>query len=274
MEEGTLYLQLHKLSAVNSREDIDRILTTLWRTRRTGLSSLEKAQFQSLLNLTSLPQLDPVLACLRSLVRKCVHDNFTGDDLLKLFPPDLSLDLQSILGLLLQQHQNQWKEELSKEKTLPRTSVSYQVKTNVPPSFTSVPPAEISSFWPCQDNPGGYFNGIGTSTSINADTAGVNFAPFAIQHDVGALDNVANLPCLKSMTWTMENCNSAPADRLAIISLKLQDHTKSPSREMEVKFQLNRDTLEAMVRSMTYINEQLSSMAVNSSVPPQKKQKQ
>uniref|UniRef100_A0A2P2JZG1 Uncharacterized protein LOC8268590 isoform X2 n=1 Tax=Rhizophora mucronata TaxID=61149 RepID=A0A2P2JZG1_RHIMU len=66
MEEGTLYLQLHKLSAVNSREDIDRILTTLWRTRRTGLSSLEKAQFQSLLNLTSLPQLDPKM-CARQL---------------------------------------------------------------------------------------------------------------------------------------------------------------------------------------------------------------
>ena len=42
--------------------------------------------------------------------------------------------------------------------------------------------------------------------------------------------------------------------------LQLQDFSKSPLGEMEVKFQLTRDTLEAMLRSMTYISEQLSSM--------------
>lgn len=42
--------------------------------------------------------------------------------------------------------------------------------------------------------------------------------------------------------------------------LQLQDFSKSPLGEVEVKFQLTRDTLEAMLRSMTYINEQLSSM--------------
>lgn len=39
---------------------------------------------------------------------------------------------------------------------------------------------------------------------------------------------------------------------------QLQDYTKSPLGETEVKFQLTRDTLEAMLRSMTYINDQLS----------------
>jgi hypothetical protein len=42
--------------------------------------------------------------------------------------------------------------------------------------------------------------------------------------------------------------------------LQLQDYNKSPLGEMEVKFQLTRDTLEAMLKSMTYISEQLSSM--------------
>lgn len=43
-------------------------------------------------------------------------------------------------------------------------------------------------------------------------------------------------------------------------SFQLQDYTNSPSGETEVKFQLTRDTLEAMLRSMTYISEQLSSL--------------
>lgn len=40
--------------------------------------------------------------------------------------------------------------------------------------------------------------------------------------------------------------------------IQLQDYTKSSSRETEVKFQLSKDTLEAMLRSMTYISEQFS----------------
>ncbi|BBN69276.1 FAR1-related sequence 3, partial [Prunus dulcis] len=98
-----------------------------------------------------------VLACLRSLIRKWVHENFTGDDLLKLFPPDLPLDLQSSLVVLFHKYQSQWKDEVAREQLL-------------------------------------------------------------------------------------------------------QDYTKSPLDEIEVKFQLTRDTLEAMLRSLTYIKEQLSSM--------------
>ncbi|XLT04781.1 hypothetical protein HN51_043530, partial [Arachis hypogaea] len=35
-----------------------------------------------------------VLACLRSLIRKCTYQNFASNELVKLFPPDLPLDLQ------------------------------------------------------------------------------------------------------------------------------------------------------------------------------------
>ncbi|CAK7341675.1 unnamed protein product [Dovyalis caffra] len=224
MEEhdgDSLYLQLHKLSAAAAEEEeVEHILTTLWKTRRTGLPSLDKSRFQSLLNLPSLPELDPVLACLRSIIRKSVRENFSSDDLLKLFPPDLSLDLQTTLITLIQKYQNQWKEESSTEKhPLPRTSVSYQVRTSVPPSFTCFQSSEIpTQLWPRQDDADGRFNhnGFGASTSIIADTA----ASFTIQHDVTPPDNVANVPRLKSMTWTTENRNSSASSRVAIVTLK------------------------------------------------------
>ncbi|CAK9160749.1 unnamed protein product [Ilex paraguariensis] len=79
----------------------------------------------------------------------------------------------------------------------------------------------------------------------------------------GAVDNLRAkgiLPRLKSMTWTVENQNMRATSRVAVICLKLQDYTKSPLGEIKVKFQLTRDSLEAMLRSMTYINEQLSTV--------------
>ncbi|KAF5749134.1 Far1-related sequence 3 [Tripterygium wilfordii] len=277
MEEETLYLQLHKLSMINSEELLDNILTTLWKTRRTGLRSPEKSHVQSLLNLPSFGEVDPVLACLRSLIRKCVHENFTADDILKLFPADLSLDLQSTLVLLLQKYQNLWKEEISREQQpLPRTNLSYQVKTSVPPSFTSLPSSDIpTSLWPHQDDPTSrfihYVRGIPTPIT---DSTASQFAAIPLPADIGSFDDLAIIPRLKSMTWTMENRNSSPSNRVAVVTLKLQDYAKSSLGETEVKFKLSRDTLEAMIRSLTYISEQLSSMVGTSTGPVQKKQRQ
>ncbi|KAJ8771651.1 hypothetical protein K2173_026828 [Erythroxylum novogranatense] len=269
-ESEALYQHLHKLSGVKEEESLDHLLTTLWKTRRTGLRSPDKSHFQSLLNV---PELDPVLACLRLLIRKCVHENFTADDLWKLFPPDLSLDLQRVLVLLLQKYQNQWKEELIREKPFPRTSVSYQLRSSVPPSSTSAPSSStITSLWSRQDDPNHRFQNSGIA--ISADTSASKFVPLFIQHEVEPPDSLPSIPRLKSMTWTIENPKYASANKVAIINLKLQDYIKSPSGEMEVKFQLNRDTLEAMLRSMTYINEQLSSMVGNCSDPAPKRQRQ
>lgn len=61
MEGDTLYLQLHKLAGVNSEEALDQLLMTLWKTRKTGLRSPEKSHFQSLLNLPSPGEVDPVI---------------------------------------------------------------------------------------------------------------------------------------------------------------------------------------------------------------------
>ncbi|KAG2687477.1 hypothetical protein I3843_09G053600 [Carya illinoinensis] len=273
-DEATLYQQLQKLSSlVKPEEAVDQILTTLWKTRRTGLRPPEKSHIQSLLGLPSPSELDPVLACLRSLIRKCVHENFSGDHLLKLFPPDLPLDLQSILVLSLQKYQGLWKDDCSREqRTFPRTGVSYQVSTSVPPSFTSLPSSsEISTpSWPRQDDPGARLNRGGND--FGAFTPIV--AASGLQRDAVLPSDLESLPCLKSMDWTIENRNSAPTNRVAVVSLKLQDYSKSHSGEIEVKFQLSRDTLEAMLKSMTYISEQLSSMVGTPSVPAQKKQRQ
>ncbi|KAK8593965.1 hypothetical protein V6N12_046038 [Hibiscus sabdariffa] len=234
----TLYVQLHKLSSLKSEEILDQILTTLWKTRRSGLRPPDKSRFQSLLSFPSLSDLDPVLACLRLLIRKSVHENYHGDDLLKLFLPDLSLDLQSLLVLLLQKYQSQWMEEIAKE----------QIKANTPPSFTPLPSSDIpTSLWPRQDEPSSRINlGDFGASPIITDAPVFCLAPFSMQHDAGPPGSLEVLPRLKSMTWTMENLNSAPASRVAIIHLKLQDCT----------------------------NEQLSNMAGTSSEPAQKKQKQ
>ncbi|KAI7992595.1 hypothetical protein LOK49_LG12G02274 [Camellia lanceoleosa] len=158
--ETLIYLQLHKLSTIKSQEDLQHILST-------ALIYLQ------LLNLPSSAELDPVLACLCSLFRKCVNENFTDDDILKLFPPDLPLDLQITLILLFQKYQDQWKEEMSREQhLLPRTSVSHQVNVGFLPSFTSFPLTEnFASLWPRQDDPINRFsrNDFGASTSITAE---------------------------------------------------------------------------------------------------------
>ncbi|KAK9951443.1 hypothetical protein M0R45_006884 [Rubus argutus] len=104
---------------------------------------------------------------------------------------------------------------------------------------------------------------LGASTPTTAS----DFTPMS-PHNLGTLSR------LKSMTWSMENSNSGSANRVAVINLKLQQCTKSSLDEIEVKFQLTRDTLEAMLRSLTYIREQLSSMIGTDSGRSQKKQKQ
>ncbi|GKV47246.1 hypothetical protein SLEP1_g54164 [Rubroshorea leprosula] len=266
----TLYLQLLKLSAINSEETLDQVLTILWKTRKSGLRSPEKSDIQSLLGLPSVAEVDPVLACLRSLIRKCVRENCTADDLLKLFPPELSIDLQNILVQVIQKYQSQWKEEVSREQQpFPRST---------PPSFTpwlssststSIQPYEDDTV-ACNDP-----NNFGASALMVADDpAGSCMALMSVQPDLDPPDNLAIIPLLKSMTWTMENLNSEPANKVAIIHLKLEDCSKLPAGEKEVKFRLTNDMLEVMLNSLAYISEKLSSRAETSSEPVQKKQRQ
>ncbi|XP_054798570.1 protein FAR1-RELATED SEQUENCE 3-like isoform X5 [Prosopis cineraria] len=118
--------------------------------------------------------------------------------------------------------------------------------------------------WPQHDEIMRRFNlnDAGAPVQSVADLNLPRMAPVSLQRDDGPSDNMVCrkvvLPCLKSMTWVMENKNSTPGNRVAVINLKLQDYSRTPSAESEVKFQLSRVSLEPMLRSMAYISEQLS----------------
>ncbi|XP_055829619.1 protein FAR1-RELATED SEQUENCE 3 isoform X1 [Solanum dulcamara] len=129
---------------------------------------------------------------------------------------------------------------------------------------TSTSASEMTPLlWPRQDEMTKRFNlnDTGSPARAVADLNPQRMAPVSLHRDDGHADNMVILPCLKSMTWVMENKTSAPANRVAVINLKLQDYIRTPSRESEVKFQLSQVTLEPMLKSMAYISEQLSAPA-------------
>ncbi|XP_022888006.1 uncharacterized protein LOC111403654 isoform X1 [Olea europaea var. sylvestris] len=271
-DKTTLYKQLHKLTALQSEQELENFLNLLWKTRKTGLSASDKSSVHlSLLKVPSLGDLDLVLACVRSLIRKCVHENLEGDGILKLLPHNLPLELQRMLLMSLQKYQSQWKQELSEEQHLLGSSgCLHRVNTDLPPPLSSFVSSEgCGSSWSRQVNPVPQSDGqhVGGPMSINVSHSSL----VPLQNDVNPADGI--LPQLKSMAWTVDNKNKMPANRVAIITLKLQDFSKSPPTEIEVKFQLSRDTLDAMLRSMTYISEKLSSSVESASVPSQKRQR-
>jgi len=109
-----------------------------------------------------------------------VHEDLTGDHLLKLFPPDLSLHLQTMLLTLLHKHHTNWKQEISK----------HQVKTNVPSSDLS---SGISMpHWPHQDDPTGHLdpNDLPTYRPTTGDATTWQSVPVSIQQDAGSPDNL------------------------------------------------------------------------------------
>lgn len=113
--------------------------------------------------------------------------------------------------------------------------------------------------WPRQDETRRFnLNDSGGLVQSAADLNLPRMAPVSVHRDDGPSGNMVVLPCLKSMTWVMENKNSSLGNKVAVINLKLQDYSRNPSTESEVKFQLSRVSLEPMLKSMGYISEQLS----------------
>ncbi|XP_019449353.1 PREDICTED: protein FAR1-RELATED SEQUENCE 3-like [Lupinus angustifolius] len=130
---------------------------------------------------------------------------------------------------------------------------SQQDNGKMSPSTSEV----IPSLWPSQDSVTQHFNlnDVGLPvTDLNHPT----MAPISIHRDGGPLDNTVVLTCFKSMTWVIENTNSNPSSKVAVINMKLQDYGQSPSGEREVQFRLTRVTLEPMLRSMAHISQQLA----------------
>ncbi|KAL8140934.1 hypothetical protein V2J09_006955 [Rumex salicifolius] len=137
-------------------------------------------------------------------------------------------------------------------------AIRHDDKPNASASADSLP-----LLWPQQDewtrrvNP----NNCGVAPYSVSELYYPRMAPVSLHRDDGPSDNMAMLPCLKSMTWVMENKNSSPENRVAVINMKLLDYSKTPAGESEVKFQLSRVSLEPMMRSMAHINDQLSTPA-------------
>lgn len=59
-----------------------------------------------------------LLVCLRILIRRCMYENIAKDDIQRLFPKEVLPELQKLLTLLLQKFQQEWREDVIKEKVL------------------------------------------------------------------------------------------------------------------------------------------------------------
>ncbi|XP_059652865.1 protein FAR1-RELATED SEQUENCE 3-like [Cornus florida] len=94
-----------------------------------------------------------------------------------------------------------------------------------------------------------------------ADLNQPSMAPVSINRDGTPTDGTVVLTCFKSMTWVIESKSSTPTCKVAVINLKLQDYGTTPSGENEVQFRVTKVTLEPMLKSMSYISQQLSSPA-------------
>ncbi|THU55548.1 hypothetical protein C4D60_Mb11t07740 [Musa balbisiana] len=196
MAEGhRLWGHLPLLVQSSSKESVEYILQALWRTRKTGLDAADRTIIRDMLHLPSDSELDPLLVCLRMLIRRCVYENISKDEIQKLFPPEVLPELQRLLTLLLQKFQREWREDVLKDQV--------------------------------------------------------------------------SLPRLKAMTCNVVNQNQDSVEHVAVMNLKLQGDTQSSSGETQVKFQLARDTLETMLKSMYFIRDQMSSGDATSNGPGQ-----
>lgn len=53
------------------------------------------------------------------LIRRCVYGNFRRDEIQKLFPEEVTPELQRLLTLLLQKFQREWREDAHKDQVRP-----------------------------------------------------------------------------------------------------------------------------------------------------------
>ncbi|RDX87703.1 Protein FAR1-RELATED SEQUENCE 3 [Mucuna pruriens] len=116
--EQTLWGHLPVLVRANSKESIEYILQSLWRTRKSGLHSTERCIIQDMLQLQNESDLDPLLVCLRMLIRRCVYENTSKEDIPKLFPSEVLPELQKLLTLLLHKFQREWQEDVMKDQNI------------------------------------------------------------------------------------------------------------------------------------------------------------
>ncbi|CAK8566258.1 unnamed protein product [Lathyrus sativus] len=116
--EQTLWGHLPVLLRANSKDSIEFILQTLWRTRKTGLQSSDRCIIQDILQLENDSDLDPLLVCLRMLIRRYIYENTYKDDIPKLFPGEVLPELRKLLTLMLQKFQREWQDDMLKDQNI------------------------------------------------------------------------------------------------------------------------------------------------------------
>ncbi|CAH1423193.1 unnamed protein product [Lactuca virosa] len=115
--EHSLWGNLPLLVRANSKESVELILQTLWRTRKIGLDSNDRDVIRDMLQLQNDADLDPLLVCLRMLIRRCVYENNNKDEIQKLFPEEVLPEIQRLLTLLLQKFHKEWREDIAKDQS-------------------------------------------------------------------------------------------------------------------------------------------------------------
>ncbi|KAM1025605.1 hypothetical protein ACFX13_039435 [Malus domestica] len=142
--EHTLWSHLPLLVRSNSKESVEYILQALWRTRKTGLDPADRDIIRDMLQLQNESDIDPLLVCLRMLIRRCVYDNVKREEIQKLFPSEVLPELQRLLTLLLQKFQGEWRRDALKDQgALPRLKTMTWDMANPDAEFT-VPMAVIN----------------------------------------------------------------------------------------------------------------------------------
>ncbi|CAH9071408.1 unnamed protein product [Cuscuta epithymum] len=111
MSSQGVWEHLPLLLRANSKESVEYILQALWRTRKTGLDAADRQIIREMLELPTDSDLDPLLVCLRILMRRCVFAEVGKDEIQKLFPDGVLPELQRLLTLLFQKIQKEWRED-------------------------------------------------------------------------------------------------------------------------------------------------------------------
>uniref|UniRef100_A0A7N0UWB5 Uncharacterized protein n=1 Tax=Kalanchoe fedtschenkoi TaxID=63787 RepID=A0A7N0UWB5_KALFE len=122
--EQTLWSHLPLLVRSASKDSVEDILQALWRTRKTGLDDTDRETIRNMLQLPDESDLDPLLVCLRILMRRCVYEDVSKEEIHKLFPEEVLPELRRLLTLLLLKFQKNWQEEvmMKDQVTVPQSN--------------------------------------------------------------------------------------------------------------------------------------------------------
>ncbi|KAG1363488.1 hypothetical protein COCNU_11G003150 [Cocos nucifera] len=300
MERHRLWGHLPLLVRSSSKESVEYILQALWRTRKTGLDAADRAIIRDMLHLPSDSDLDPKVVkyhvendvdngiCLEHLL--LLYSIFTFSESTtstsKSIPSTTTLDAGSIRagdinglgaavvalgdgelhGLALRKapialHLDQgllneevlttviWHDKVEPQLSLLHYHAAVEAPDAAPSCvYENITKDEIQKLFPQEVLP--ELQRLLT----------LLLQKFQREWREDVLKDQVSLPRLKAMTWNMANQNQDSTEHVAIINLKLQGDTQSLSGETEVKFQLAKDTLATMLKSMYFIRDQLSNV--------------